>query len=157
VKMSVHERRGRARRWLDLIRSDVRELLIDNYIFWELQEVWKNRPLERLSGIFPRFVVNGFINSMVVGIRKQAKGGDHEVSMCRFIRELEKFPELASREHYLSFFADAEEWLRQHNGEEFYDSIAGAGASTLPQQSSPHISMNLSRRLHESSTTPTSE
>ena len=72
--MSLTKRRARAREWLDVIREEVTGLLIDNYIFWELQQIWEQRNLERLSGIFPRFVVNGFITSMVVGIRKQAKG-----------------------------------------------------------------------------------
>lgn len=130
--MTIERRRARAVEWLDVIKTEVQSLYIDHDIFWELQKiVAANDRLEHRSGVFSRWMANGFATASAVAVRRQAKAGDDSISLKRFLREVRDFPELVSREHYLGFFADAEEWLREANGVGYFDSIAGVGAGCI--------------------------
>ena len=130
--MNEAERRQRLISWLEVIYADVEDLLLDDHIFWSLQELIAGNPRFKQSpGLFTQWMASSFIQATAVGVRRHAKGDDDSVSLKRFLREVKKFPGLVSRAHYLSFFADAEDWLRQ-SGAQGFDRMAGKGAASIP-------------------------
>jgi hypothetical protein len=131
-EMNEAERRQRLVGWLEVIFADVQDLLLDDHIFWALQEVVAANPrFKNTPGLFTQWMVSSFIQATAVGVRRQAKGGDDSVSLKRFLLEVQTYPGLVSRAHYISLFANSEAWLREA-GERDFDRVAGAGALHLP-------------------------
>ena len=134
--MDINDRRARLIGWLEAIRKDAQELLLDHHIFWEVQGIVRKNPRFRsASGLFNQWMASSFVQSAAVGIRRHAKAGDDSISLKRLLREVRNYPELVSRDFYLAFFTDSDDWLRQTNGHGHFDSISGAGK--------PHIATDV--------------
>jgi len=130
--MDDTERRTRLIRWLEVIFSDVEDLLLDNHMFWELQEIVRNnRQFAEASGLFTQWMASAFVQATAVGVRRQAKANDNSVSLKRFLIEVQKYPSLVSREHYMSLYEGMEAWLTEL-GQRDFDRVAGEGSSHLP-------------------------
>lgn len=130
--MDTVQRRNRLIGWLETIRADVQDLLLDQHLFWELQAVIDANPrFAQEPGLFNQWMASSFVQATAVGVRRQAKFGDDSISLRRFLLEVRQCPTLVSREFYLSFFADAAGWLKEI-GEHHFDSIAGKDGNELP-------------------------
>jgi len=64
-------------------------------------------------------------------VRRQAKRDDDSISLKRFLSEVQKYPNLVSRAHYISVSANSEAWLCEC-GEPDFDEMAGKGAPCIP-------------------------
>lgn len=129
--MDTVQRRTRLIGWLDTIRTEVQDLILDQHIFWELQAIIDANPrFAEEPGLFNQWMASSFVQASAVGVRRQAKSGDDSVSLKRFLREVREYPLLVSREFYMRFFANAADWLREI-GEHYFDSIAGKGTNEL--------------------------
>lgn len=96
-EMNESERRVRLIKWLETISNDVQDLLLDDHIFWKLQEVVReNQRFKECSGLFTQWVASAFIQATAVGVRRQAKTGDDSISLRRFLDEVQKYPSLVS-------------------------------------------------------------
>jgi hypothetical protein len=125
--MDETERRDRLIQWLEVIFSDVQDLLLDDHVFWELQDIVRNNPqFAQASGLFTQWMASTFVQAAAVGVRRQAKSDDDSVSLKRFLLEIRKFPSLVSREHYISLFEGEDACLIEAGHREF-DSVAGEG------------------------------
>ena len=130
--MDEIQRRARLIQWIEVIYSDVEDLLIDDHIFWELQEVVEKNPrFKESSGLFTQWMASSFIQATAVGVRRQAKSGDESISLRRFLHELQKYPWLVSRKHYMSFYAGKEAWL-VNSAQRNFDCLAGEGSAHIP-------------------------
>jgi hypothetical protein len=130
--MNEAERRRRLISWLEVIYADVQDLLLDDHIFWNLQKLIAANPrFKQAPGLFTQWMASSFIQATAVGVRRQAKCRDDSVSLKRFLTEVQKYPSLVSRAHYMSLFANAEAWRRE-SGEHDFDMMAGGGASSIP-------------------------
>ena len=130
--MTEEERRARLIQWLDVIFKDVQDLLLDNHIFWEFQKLVDANPKFKESpGLFTQWMASSFIQATATGVRRQAKINDDSISLARFQAEIEKYPNLVSRAHYMSLYAGREP-RHVKIGERDFDSLAGAGAAHLP-------------------------
>lgn len=140
--MDETERRTRLIQWLEIIFDDVQDLLIDDHIFWELQEVVQKNPrFKESSGLFTQWMASAFVQATAVGVRRHAKASDDSVSLCRFLKEVQKYPWLVSREYYLSLYAGEEAWLVK-SGQQEFDRLAGEGSA--------HISLTVvEEHLHD--------
>ena len=125
--MDETERRARLIQWLEVIFSDVQDLLLDDHVFWELQDIVRNNPqFVQASGLFTQWMASAFIQAAAVSVRRQAKSDDDSVSLKRFLLEIRKYPSLVSREHYISLFEGEDACLIEAGHREF-DSVAGEG------------------------------
>jgi hypothetical protein len=130
--MNEAERRQRLITWLEVIFRDVEDLLLDDSIFWRLQQLISANPrFKQTPGLFSQWMASSFIQATAVGVRRQAKRDDDSISLKRLLTEVQKYPSLVSRSHYLSFFKDAEPWLKEAGDREF-DAMAGVGATCIP-------------------------
>ena len=130
--MTEEERRKRLIRWLDVIYKDVQDVLLDDHVFWEIQEIFKtNSRLSSTPSIFNQWMASGFIQSAALGVRRQADKDDNCVSLYRFLLELKKFPVLASREYVVGMYSASR--LPGHVGEHLangdYDRLVGPSLS----------------------------
>ena len=130
--MNETERRARLIQWLEIIFDDVQDLLLDDHIFWELQKVVQENPqFKESSGLFTHWMASAFVQATAVGVRRQAKASDESISLCRFLKEVQKYPRLVSREHYMSFYAGKEAWLVEF-GQRDFNRLAGEGSKHIP-------------------------
>ena len=130
--MTVDERRARLIGWLEAIRTDVQDLALDHHVFWEIQAIIKANPkFASASNLVNQWMASSFVKSAAVGVRRHVKTGDDSISLKRLLTEVKQHPELVSREFYLAFFADGLEWLRETNGNEYFDSLSGAGGQHI--------------------------
>ena len=61
--MTENERRTRLIGWLEVIYKDVQDLVIDNYLFWELQAIVRNNPrMRECSGLFTQWMASSFVH-----------------------------------------------------------------------------------------------
>jgi hypothetical protein len=130
--MDSTERRARLIQWLEIIFNDVQDLLLDNHIFWELQEIVRKNPrFKEAPGLFTQWMASAFVQATAVGVRRQAKASDDSVSLRRFLHEVQKYPWLVSREHYMSFYAGKDAWLIE-SGQRHFNHLAGEGDIHIP-------------------------
>src|SRR5690349_2951607 len=100
--MTIDERRERAARWLQIIYTDVQDLLIDSHIFWEVQAIIRQNPLlVATRSHFSHWMMAAHVEATVMGVRRQVKSEKNSISLRRFLKELIRYPEIASRAHYI--------------------------------------------------------
>lgn len=130
--MTEAERRARLIQWLEVIFKDVQDLLLDDHIFWEFQKIVAANPkFAESPGLFTQWMASAFIQATATGVRRQAKVNDDSISLARFLAEVEKYPNLVSRTHYMGLYAGMEPWHIEI-GEHDFDNVAGVGAAALP-------------------------
>src|SRR5262245_43519998 len=131
--MNEAQRRERLESWLEIVKSDVQDLLLDEYLFCQLQEIVEaNSKFRELPCLFAQLMASSFIQATAVGVRRQAKADSDGISLKRFLREVRDFPRLVSRDRYMRLYNGSPEWLRA-TGEEHFDRLAGQGVNELPR------------------------
>lgn len=80
----------------------MQDLIIDNHTFWEVQEIIRRNPrVSQSSGHFNHWMMAAHVESAVIGVRRQLKGGGGSVSLRRLLDEFFRYPEIVSRENYI--------------------------------------------------------
>ena len=122
--MDIDERRARLIGWLEVVRQEVENLLLRHHIFEELRSIVRaNEKFASASGLFNEWMALSYAQSATVGVRRHLKVGDDSVSLKRCLEEIQKYPELVSRDFYLDFFAESPEWVTSTMGHKYFDSI----------------------------------
>ncbi len=99
MQITETERRDRLIKWLEDIYREVQQLLVNEHLFWELQKIVKeNDNFKDASGLFTRWIADGFKNSSMIAVRRQVKldkhfsprlfGGNQKVPRTGFTRAL---------------------------------------------------------------------
>jgi AbiU2 len=132
--MNETERRQRLRQWLNTIYREVQNTMLDNSIFWEVQEMFKNNSrLADTPSIFNQWMASNFIQAAAVSVRRQADKDSRSVSLYRFLKEIQSFPMLLSRDSVIARYAEKNTSLPTNvcddhaNGD--YDRCVGIGKS----------------------------
>ena len=129
--MRDQERLKRVLAWLDIIAAEVVELLINNYAFWQVQEVIRaNKELQHAESVFFEWMVSVFAHSAAVGVRRQAALDDQSVSLHRLLVELQKYPHLVTREYHRNLFKNKSTRVQQLV-DHAYDNYVGLGRTEL--------------------------
>jgi len=129
MRMTETARRERLVKWLDEIKREIQQLLVSEYLFWELQKiVTENDEFRDASGLVTRWIADGFKQSSMMAVRRQIKLSDDSISLRGFLEEITRFPELVSRQHHMGLFAGKAKYVEQI-GERDFDNVAGAGAA----------------------------
>jgi hypothetical protein len=133
-KMTVDERRLRLIKWLEVITEDLRDLLLKQYIFRELQKIVEQNPrFAGVPGLFTKWMASNFAQATAVGIRrfaKPVKKGDNGISLIRFLIEVKAYPDLITRQYYIGLFEAINAPI--HIGQNYFDDLAGEGEDKLP-------------------------
>jgi hypothetical protein len=129
--MTDEERLKRALGWLDTIAADVVELLINNYVFGELQKIIRvNQKLQQSESIFFEWMGSVFAHSAAVGVRRQAAVNDQSISLRRLLVELQKYPYLITRQYHRGLYKSRSPRV-QAAVDRAYDTYVGAGRTEL--------------------------
>lgn len=137
--MTEDQRRSRLIEWIEIIMKDVQGLLLDQFIFCELQKIVRENPrFAQSPGLFTQWMASGFAQASAVGIRRHAKYSEKDkkndktnISLMRFLTEVKNDHKLISRQYYLELYKPANAPIII--GERDFDKVAGVGVDYLPQ------------------------
>lgn len=129
--MTMDERRSRLIAWLEVITKDLQDLLLDQFIFRELQKIVQQNPrFAESPGLFTQWMASNFAQATAVGIRRHAKMDKTSISLLRFLTEVKTYPDLISRQYYIGLYEAANAPI--HMGENDFDDLAGVSKDYLP-------------------------
>jgi hypothetical protein len=134
MQMSLEKRRDRLKKWFDYIFKNATEAIINQHIFWEVQDIIRNNPdLQNQSNAFYVWMGSTFVQSTVLAVRRQVDRDQNSASLLRFLLELQKFPDLISRQYHRSLYErpEYEEKVADEMTNYTYDEHVGAGATVL--------------------------
>jgi hypothetical protein len=132
--MTIEERRMRLKKWLDIVYSNVTEAVINQHIFWEIQEIIRSNPrLQNTSSPFYDWMGSTFVHSTVLAVRRQLDRDQNSISLHRLLMELERFPELISRPYHRSLYVRSEysRDMADSMAQYTYDTHVGKDAQVL--------------------------
>jgi hypothetical protein len=132
MQMTLEERRNRLRTWFDSIFSNVTEAVINQHIFWEVQDIIRNNPqLQNASSAFYVWMGATFLHSTVLAVRRQLDADKKSVSLYRLLGELKKYPELISRDYHRALYSQLDPYFADDMANYTYDKQVGVGATIL--------------------------
>lgn len=132
--MTLEERRLRLREWLDRIYDSATEAIINQHIFWEVHDIIRTNPeLQNASSAFYQWMGSTFVHSTVLAVRRQVDSDRNSVSLIRFLRELQKYPELISRSYHETLYSRPEYSVdfARSAARHTYDRYVGPNADVL--------------------------
>jgi len=135
MDITLDERRGRLSKWLDIIKENVTEAVINQHIFWEMQDIIRHNPqLQKTPSAFYQWMGAAFVHSSALAVRREVDRDPKSVSLVRFLTEVRDRPDLVSREYHRSLYdrlGDKE--LADDLARRTYDRHVGASATALDQ------------------------
>jgi hypothetical protein len=138
--MNDGERLERLLGWFKVIDGELGDLILDDYLFWQVQEVVRSNPhFADSPGLFTQWIASCFIQSAASSVRRQLKLDRDSISLRRLLEELRQYPHLISRDFYLAHFKDSPEWLQEHGDQEFDDWAGKGGLHISPAIVESHI------------------
>src|SRR5262245_20815809 len=147
MQKTIDERRSRLIEWLEIITKDLQDLLLDQFIFRELQKIVQQNPqFARSPGLFTQWMASGFAQATAVGIRRHAKKDESSISLMRFLIKVKNSPELITRQYYIELYQAYGAPI--HIGQNDFDDIAGAGNDRLPTSLIEQHIDDLQRSVH---------
>lgn len=125
------------RRWesqIDMLYNQVVHLAHLDDVFWQLQAIAKEN--QRLGdggeGVFLAWMVNTYVATILVGIRRLVDGTKNTVSFKRLLAEMESHcSRVLTRDRFLGLYTD--DHLKSL-GHRAFDRYAGPGARFLPRE-----------------------
>ena len=107
--MTVEERRVHLKRWLERVHGSVTEAVVNQHIFWEVQQIIRDNPqLQSTSSAFYDWMASTFAHSTVLAVRRQLDTDRNSISLHRFLLEVRKFPKVISRSYHRSLYVRPE-------------------------------------------------
>jgi hypothetical protein len=122
------------RRWIDVIQRDLGRLLLRRTLFKDLVKMRDENPrLTEHGDAFFGFLSEIYVDSVVIGIRRQLKVHPDGVSLVGLLREIADGPNFLTREGYYDLwraagYADPDS-LPSAQGD--FDAFAGRGGALL--------------------------
>ena len=132
MDMTLEERRSRLNKRLDIIKENVTEAIINQQIFWEVQDIIRHNPqLRNTSSAFYQWMGSTFVHSSALSVRRQVDRDAKSVSLLRFLTQVRECPDLISRNYHRSLYDRYAKELADELARLTYDKHVGAGASKL--------------------------
>jgi len=91
-------------KWIDVIRSEITDLSFNRNIFREVQDIIKNNPKIQKPSSFYEFLVNIYITSALMGVRRQVKIDEDSISFAKLQKEIYHTPEILSRKRFFDLY-----------------------------------------------------
>ncbi len=118
--------------WLNTIHLDVRGLLINRYIFREVQQIIRSNSKIQLESSFYEWLGNIYATAAVIGVRSQLDAGTICISFAGLLIEMQATPEILSRERYVSLYKTSK--LPNEVAHRHFDKLAGESRSHFPAE-----------------------
>ncbi len=116
--------------WMDTIQADIRGVLVAQRMHHELQEIIDtNSDLPETNDLYGR-LGSTYTSHVVIGLRRQLKTGDEQVSLAAMFKEMIATPQAVTRTYYRSHYTDSN--VADLAGGHF-DQFASTGASHIDQ------------------------
>ena len=115
-----------------MIERDITDLVIDDHVFWQIQDLFKNnKELRETPSIINQWMASAFIQSTAIGIRRQTDKNPQSISFYRVLTELKAYPSLASRAYHVSLYHNGSFPSERDDdmGNHTYDKIIGGGSA----------------------------
>lgn len=119
--------RRKLARDLESVLDQVQNLHNSVYVFRKVRDLRNNNPRLLVHSPFIEWLIENYVHSTAVGIRKQVKPSG--VSLRSILDTLERNPRVISRKQFLHFFTGYS--LTEAVGGEQFDTFAGVGAKFL--------------------------
>jgi hypothetical protein len=132
MSMTLEQRRSNLKKWLDIIRENVTEAVVNQRIFWEVQDIIRHNPqLQNIPSAFYQWMGSTFVHSSALAVRRQVDRDSRSVSLQRFLTEVKEYPDLISLGYHRSLYDGYAKELADDLARRTYDKHVGAGASVL--------------------------
>ena len=107
AQFTYDDRRKRLAGWIADIESEVADLLLDEHIFWSVQDIIRSNPsLASARSHFFQWMGTSFVASASVAVRRQVDANPKAISLRRVLEELLAYPDLITRAAYLGVASD---------------------------------------------------
>lgn len=91
-------------KWLKVIHDDIRSLLLNRNIFWEVQNIIKlNKDIQKPSSFY-QYLGDTYVAYSASAIRRQIKIDNQSISFARLLSEIVEDPIPLSRSYYKSLY-----------------------------------------------------
>ena len=123
----------RWQRWIKTLFDEIQGLLINRYIFWEVQKIIKSNPKIQIGSVFYDWMGIIYPAAMAMGVRRQIDQSRDSISFARLLKDIERNPVILSRERYLSLYIDSNH--PRDIPETEFDRLAGSsGAANIDRK-----------------------
>jgi hypothetical protein len=117
-------RLGKWLRWLDVIETEIQELVIAKYTFHEVQRMIAENAKLQVSNSFYRYFTSSYVSHVVMGLRRQIKTDAQSISLALLLRELTETPHLLTRAYYVSLYEGS---TVEHFADRHFNQFAASG------------------------------
>lgn len=117
-------------RWLEKITEDIWDLNFSRDIFTEVVNIVKNNSAIDKQSPFFGFLVKTYVDSVIMGIRRQLKVDNNSISLAKLLTEIIETPELVTRDDFYSLY-EGTNWPDQYRNatmEREFNGFAGPGS-----------------------------
>lgn len=94
-------------RWLEVIKGEVRELVIAKDTFQRIQKLIEDNPALHQPSPFYRYLTSTYVSHAIIGLRRQIKSGDQSISMSRLFEEMIETPEVLTRAYFVKLYENS--------------------------------------------------
>ena len=115
--------------WLDVLIHEIRELRIDQHIFWELQEIVSKNSKINTGNHFYVFVGGMYASAMSVAIRRLVDSNSRSISFLRLLQEIQSEPMVLSRARYRACYGNSP--LPRDFQDDCFDRFVGRGRNCV--------------------------
>src|SRR5438552_3647772 len=97
------DRLARMTEWVKTIESEVGDVLLQDHIFWQVQDIIRNNHnLANARSHFFEWMGDVFVASAAVAVRRQVDNHDDSICLRRLLREAKDYAHIVTRPFYLS-------------------------------------------------------
>ena len=92
-------------RWMETIKGEVQSLLTVQRTNREIREMISSNPSLAKTSEFYGYLGRTYTSHVVMGLRRQLKSGNDQVSLGRLFTEMIETPQILTRQYYVSHYA----------------------------------------------------
>ena len=123
-------------KWLEIIKSEVSNLVWSSSIYSETREIIISNPVVNTGNRFYSWMNRNYVHTTLMGIRRQLDNGCDVVSLENLLTDMKKNCNFLTREHHLQqvflLFAPEMHIHMQRVGNKTYDDLAGKSVNVFP-------------------------
>lgn len=121
--------RRRWKQWLRRLRPQLTDLVVGDHVYHRMREIVQANPDIQTPGILHGWIVDNYVDSTAIGIRRMCDRDFASLSMWRLIHDIAVHHKAVTRASYVHGFPRE----GKDSGHGDFDSWAGAGAKFLPR------------------------
>ena len=91
-------------KWMETIHDEIRSLVQDANMFWEVQDIIRENPHIQKPNAFYSYLARTYLSHALVGLRRQTELQKDSISFVGLLDEIAKNPEELSRSYFDSHY-----------------------------------------------------